>query len=98
MLTAETNTMTGMNISVTELLITVAALLMIGMGGVAVAVVAWTMISGGALARTTCSQCGGQLPVAGRPVPSAVPACGDWTCNRCGTRFDSRGKARNQPV
>ena len=90
--------MVGMNISVPELMVSAAALLMIGMGGVAVAVVAWTIISGGALARNTCLQCGARLPVVGRPVPSAIQPCGDWTCDRCGTRFDSRGKARNQPM
>jgi hypothetical protein len=83
-----------MSIDGTELTVSLAAMLVIVMGGLAVVV--WMTISGVAPFRETCSQCGAQLPVARRPVPANSEPLGDWTCNRCGTRFDRRGKARNQ--
>jgi hypothetical protein len=46
--------------------------------------------------RMTCRECGGGLPVIRLSNQSEDPALGDWTCPKCGTRFDRQARARNQ--
>jgi hypothetical protein len=46
------------------------------------------------LGRPTCCECGSQLPV--RRLASEDSITDDWACTKCGTRFDRRGRARNQ--
>jgi hypothetical protein len=48
------------------------------------------------LGQKTCRECGGGLPVIRLSNESANPTSGDWTCPKCGTRFDRQGRARNQ--
>ena len=46
--------------------------------------------------RKTCRDCGGELPVIRLANQSEDPALGDWACPKCGTKFDRRGRARDQ--
>ncbi len=48
------------------------------------------------MGRKTCRECGGGLPVIRLSNQSAELVLGDWTCPKCGTRFDRQGRARDQ--
>lgn len=44
---------------------------------------------------TTCSVCGGRLPVVlSVNKPESLPP-GDWACPKCGTQFNPQGRARD---
>ena len=48
--------------------------------------------------QNTCDECGGRLPVAQLTQQSNDLAVGDWSCPKCGTRFDPQARARNQSL
>jgi ribosomal protein L37AE/L43A len=47
------------------------------------------------LGQKTCRECGRGLPTNRLSSRPAVLALGDWTCPKCGTRFDRQGRARD---
>lgn len=60
---------------------------------VAFAAIAFWSARGGGM---TCRECGGGLPVLQVANQAANSALGDWSCPKCGTRFDRQGRARDQ--
>jgi hypothetical protein len=44
----------------------------------------------------SCRECGAGLPVVRLSNHTEDPVLGDWTCPKCGTRFDRQARARNQ--
>lgn len=43
----------------------------------------------------TCAVCGGRLPVITSVDSPESRLAGDWTCPKCGTRFNPYGRARD---
>jgi hypothetical protein len=44
----------------------------------------------------TCRECGSGLPVARVANAFRDSVGGEWSCPKCGTQFDRRGRARGQ--
>ena len=85
-----------MNFSIADPTVSGILLLAAGIAAIIAVVVTWMIFSHANLTGKTCSSCGAQLPVLQLPVASKQEQRGDWICDKCGSRFDRRGKARNQ--
>jgi hypothetical protein len=81
-----------MHMTLTQLVLGGSTLLALSAVGIALGVALWMAFSSAVLGQKTCSQCGAQLPVLGMPSRPVSDAPSDWTCNKCGTPFDSRTK------
>lgn len=77
--------------TLTQLVLGGSMLLALGAVGIALGVALW-MVFSSAFGQKTCPQCGAHLPALGMPSRSVSDAYSDWTCNKCGTPFDSRTK------
>ncbi len=71
-----------------------AVMLLIGMAAcIAFAAIAFWSTRLGSL---TCRECGGGLPVVLVSDANQALVEGEWTCPKCGTRFDRQARARKQ--
>jgi len=70
--------------------------LAVGLSGLAAAAGLWMMFAGAVRTPKTCHHCGARLPIVHMPQLSEQVLRGGWICQKCGTQFDSRGKACNQ--
>lgn len=81
-----------MQMTLTQLVLGGSTLLAILAVGTTIALGLWMVLSSAGFGRKTCTQCGASLPVLGMPSRPVSGAMSDWTCNKCGTPFDSRTK------
>lgn len=81
-----------MQMTLTQIVLGGSTFLAILSVGMALGVALWLVFSNAIFSQKTCTQCGAALPVLGMPSRPVSGAFNDWTCNKCGTPFDSRTK------